>query len=340
MMHKNKVGIIGAGSFGVAIANLMALKTDVMLFSRNKNTVEDMNSTRRGFGQSLAGRINLTNDLEELLSQCRLLFPMVPSSAFREMMRNMAPYLLPDHFIIHGTKGFDVYPQCEVVTRNEVHTMSEVIQQESCVVRIGCLSGPNLAVEIMNGQPTATVIGSKFKEVIDAGKAVLQSPLFHVFGTHDILGAEIAGALKNIIAIGSGILEAKGIGRNLQAMLITRGLTEMIYFGKAMGATVPAFLGTAGIGDLIATATSSDSRNFSFGYELGKGKNKQQISSEMPELAEGVNTLQVIHQLGKYYRLKTPIFDVIYKIVFEDFEIETAIRYLITFPYDIDVDFL
>ncbi len=339
-MDKNKVGVIGAGSFGVAIANLMALKSDVLLFSRNKKTVDDMNSTRSGFGQSLAGRISLTNDPEELLSQCRLLFPMVPSSAFRDMMRNFAPYLLPDHFIIHGTKGFDIYPHNDTITRNEVHTMSEVIRQESCVVRIGCLSGPNLAVEIMNGQPTATVIGSRFKEVIDAGKEVLQSPLFHVFGNYDILGAEIAGALKNIIAIGSGILEAKGMGKNLQAMLITRGLTEMIYFGKAMGATVSAFLGTAGIGDLIATATSSDSRNFSFGFELGKGKTKQQISSEMPELAEGVNTLQVIHQLGKYYRLKTPIFDVIYKIVFEDFEIETAIRYLITFPYDIDVDFL
>lgn len=339
-MDKNKVGVIGAGSFGVAIANLMALQSDVLLFSRNKKTVDDMNSTRSGFGQSLAGRISLTNDPEELLSQCRLLFPMVPSSAFRDMMRNIAPYLLPDHFIIHGTKGFDIYPHNDTVTRNEVHTMSEVIRQESCVVRIGCLSGPNLAVEIMNGQPTATVIGSSFKEVIDAGKEVLQSPLFHVFGNYDILGAEIAGALKNIIAIGSGILEAKGMGKNLQAMLITRGLTEMIYFGKAMGATVSAFLGTAGIGDLIATATSYDSRNFSFGFELGKGKTKQQISSEMPELAEGVNTLQVIHQLGKYYRLKTPIFDVIYKIVFEDFEIETAIRYLITFPYDIDVDFL
>lgn len=339
-MHKDKVGVIGTGSFGVAIANLIALKSDVLMFSRNKKMVEDLTVTRRSFGQPLAGRISLTNDPEELSSQCRLLFPIVPSSAFREMMQTMSPYLLPDHFIIHGTKGLDIYPAPEVVTRKEVHTMSEVIQQESCVVRIGCLSGPNLAIEIMNGQSTATVIGSKFKEVIDAGKSVLQSPFFHVFGTPDILGAEIAGALKNIIAIGSGILEAKELGRNLQAMLITRGLTEMIYFGKAMGATVTAFLGTAGIGDLIATATSTDSRNFSFGYELGKGKTKQQISSAMPELAEGVNTLEVIHQLGKYYRLRTPIFDVIYKIVFEDYEIEKAIRYLITFPYDIDVDFL
>ncbi|MEY2950302.1 MAG: NAD(P)H-dependent glycerol-3-phosphate dehydrogenase [Saprospiraceae bacterium] len=339
-MHKNKVGVIGTGSFGIAIANLIALNSDVLMFSRNKKTVQDMITTRRGFGQSLAGRISLTNNPEELLSNCRLLFPMVPSSAFREMIQTLAPYLLPDHFIIHGTKGFDIHPHTKEVTRKEVHTMSEVIQQESCVVKIGCLSGPNLAIEIMNGQSTATVIGSKFKEVIDAGKSVLQSPLFHVFGTHDILGAEIAGALKNIIAIGSGILEAKGMGRNLQAMLITRGLTEMIYFGKAMGATVSAFLGTAGIGDLIATATSSDSRNFSFGYELGKGKTKEEITSEMPELAEGVNTLQVIHQLGKFYRLRTPIFDVIYKIVFDEFEIETAIRYLMTFPYDIDVDFL
>ena len=126
-------------------------------------------------------------------------------------MKNFSPYLKPYHFLIHGTKGFDVqWPEDRKITRKNVSTMSEVILQETCVSRVGCLSGPNLAAEIMAGQPTATVIGSKFQEVIDAGKKVLQSPKFHVFGSNDMLGAEVAGALKNVIALGSGILTGKG----------------------------------------------------------------------------------------------------------------------------------
>ena len=176
----------------------------------------------------------------------------------------------PYHILIHGTKGFDItgIDENELTTkpfdRSNVHTISEVIVQESNVVRIGCLSGPNLASEIMAGQPAATVIGSKFSEVIKKGRNALDSSKFHVFGTHDILGAELAGALKNAIAIGSGILGGLGLGKNIQALLITRGLMEMVYFGKKMGANSKAFIGTAGIGDLIATATSTASRKLYF----------------------------------------------------------------------------
>ena len=154
------------------------------------------------------------------------------------------------------------------------------------------------------------------------------------------VGAELAGALKNIIAIGSGILRGKGLGKNIQAMLITRGLTEMIYFGNAMGATSHAFLGTAGIGDLVATATSKSSRNFTFGHRLGSGERREHIESTMPELAEGVRTLRIAHQLAKYYKLRVPITQMLHSIVFEGFDIDKALNFLITYPYDIDVDFL
>jgi glycerol-3-phosphate dehydrogenase (NAD(P)+) len=340
-MKKTKVGVIGAGSFGIAISNLLAINADVLLYSRNEAQLEEMKLRGEGFGQKLAGRIQFTSNPEVLTNECRLIFPVVRSAVFRDLIRTFSPYLKPYHFLIHGTKGFDVqWPENQKITRQHVSTMTEVIVQETCVTRVGCLSGPNLAAEIMAGQPTATVIGSKFQEVIDAGKKALQSPLFHVFGSNDMLGAEVAGALKNVIAIGSGILTGKGLGKNLQAMLITRGLTEMIYFGKAFGAGNVAFFGTAGIGDLVATATSESSRNFTFGYLLGQGKTKEIVEREMPELAEGVGTLQVAVALAKYYRLKIPIIETIYKIVFENLEIERAIQYLITFPYDVDVDFL
>lgn len=349
-MEKTKpypyVGVIGAGSFGTAIANLLAINTDVLLYNRTEEVVERINREHRNFGVELSPRIRATSQIKEITESCQLLFPIIPSNSFRSMMRTLGPYLRPYHILIHGTKGFDLYGISEEELENgallpqHVNTMSQVIAQESVVRRIGCLSGPNLANEIMEGQPTATVIGSRFEEVIRLGKQMLKSDHFHVFGTKDILGAELAGALKNIIAIGSGILRGKGLGKNIQAMLITRGLSEMVYFGTAFGAENSAFFGTAGIGDLVATATSKNSRNFTFGYRLGQGEDIDEIQRTMPELAEGVRTLRITRRLADYYRLKMPITQMLYRVVFTGYDIDEAIRYLINYPYDVDVDFL
>ncbi len=343
----NMVGVVGAGSFGSAIGNLLARNVDVLLYSRQPELVETINTHHHNFGVALSHRIRATSHIEEVAERCRLIIPVVPSTGFRDMMRRLGPHLRPYHVLIHATKGFDLHDtpasgniEDIIVTRQNVSTMSEVILQESAVVRVGCLSGPNLASEIMEGQPTATVIGSRFDEVIRMGKKALSGPGFHVFGSNDILGAELAGALKNMIAIGSGILRGVGLGKNMQAMLITRGLTEMIYFGKAMGATPRAFLGTAGIGDLVATATSKNSRNFTFGFRLGSGESRAEIEATMPELAEGVRTLYIAHQLAAYYKMRVPVTQMLYEVVFNGFEISKAIDFLINYPYDIDVDFL
>ncbi|MCB0608723.1 MAG: NAD(P)-dependent glycerol-3-phosphate dehydrogenase [Lewinellaceae bacterium] len=340
------VGVIGAGSFGTAIANLIAINRDVLIYSRKQDVVDAINLDHRRFEVEISQRVKATTDLEEISSRCQLIFPIVPSTNFRRMMQNLGPLLRPDHFLIHGTKGFDIKgldeneAELNGLTRKNVSTMSEVITQESPVLRVGCLSGPNLAKEILEGQPTATLIASRFEEVIKAGKEVLSSRHFHVFGSHDILGAELAGALKNVIALGSGILKGKGLGKNIQAMLITRGLTEMIYFGAAMGTDTKAFFGTAGIGDLIATATSKNSRNFTFGFRLGQGEDKEQIEGSMPELAEGVKTLRVTRHLARHYKLRVPITEMLYRIVFEKYNIDKAIEFLMEYPYDVDVDFL
>jgi glycerol-3-phosphate dehydrogenase (NAD(P)+) len=218
--------------------------------------------------------------------------------------------------------------------------MSEVVLEESSVVRVGCLSGPNLAAEIVAGQPTATVIASRFKEVIHAGQKVLNSRRFHVFGSYDLLGAELAGALKNIIALGSGILGGLGMGRNVQGLLIAKGLGEMVHFGLAMGASNQAFVGVAGIGDLVATATSTNSRNYTFGTYLAQGLKVEEIRSQMPELAEGVRTLRIAHALAKHYKLHVPITDMLYAVVFEGVPVERALEYLMTYPYGVDVDYI
>ncbi|MEL7121897.1 MAG: NAD(P)H-dependent glycerol-3-phosphate dehydrogenase [Bacteroidota bacterium] len=343
LAYHKPVGVIGAGSFGTAIANLLAYNVDVLLFSRKEELVTKVNQTHQHFGINLSKRIKATTSLEEIAKACDILFPMVPSANFKAMMQQLGPHLRPFHIVIHGTKGLD-FPDLDTIQsqgldRSQVKTMSELIREESVVVRVGCLSGPNLAKEIMEGQPTATVIASHFKEVVEVGKHVLGSEHFHVFGTADLLGAELAGALKNIIAIGSGILRGKGLGKNIQAVLITRGLHEMINFGKMLGADSIAFLGTAGIGDLVATATSKNSRNFTFGYRLGQGESFETIQDSMSELAEGVRTLKVVHKLAQKYKLRVPITNALHRIVYEEFDIDKSLNYLMTYPYDVDVDF-
>jgi glycerol-3-phosphate dehydrogenase (NAD(P)+) len=340
------VGVVGAGSFGTAIANLLALNVEVLLFSRRPEIADEINRVRKHLGVDIHPRVRATNNLQELAENCRLIFPIVPSATFRKMMQNLGPHLRPDHILIHGTKGFDLKNVDEsnknlrFLTRNDVLTMSEVIREESSVVRIGCMSGPNLASEIMAGQPTMSLVASRFREVIQLGQQVLNSHKYHVFGGDDMLGAELAGALKNIVAIGSGILAGMGMGRNIQSMLISRGLAEMIYFGKALGASSEAFLGTAGIGDLVATATSTSSRNYSFGIRLAKGETLEEIEKTMPELAEGVRTLRIARLLARHYKLHVPITMTLYAVVFEGYEMAKALDYLMTYPYDVDVDFV
>lgn len=337
------VGIIGAGSFGTAVAQLIAENTEVLMFTRRQDIADQINTSHNHKGVALSTKIKATTSLEEVAQQCRLIFPIVPSDSFRAMMKDLAPFLKPYHILIHGTKGFDselIQSDRSDTEREEISTMSEVIMQESDVLLVGCLSGPNLAREILNGQPAATVIASRFDKVINAGRQVLKSQKFQVFGTNDIIGAELAGALKNTVAIGSGILSGAGLGYNIWALFVTRGLQEMINFGKILGAEVTPFLGVAGIGDLIATASTPKSRNYTVGYRIAKGETLEEIIKTSEEVAEGIRTIQLIVKVANYYHISAPITRTIHRILFDNLEIERAVNYLINYPYTIDVDYL
>jgi glycerol-3-phosphate dehydrogenase (NAD(P)+) len=340
------VGIIGAGSFGSSIASLVSINHSVLLFTRQQHKADQINTTHEHQGYIFGERLLATTDMALIAQECQLILPIVPSNRFLDMMRVLGPHLTPQHLIIHGTKGLALKNTSHDITsegglrRQDIVTMSELIRTNSRAVRVGCLSGPNLADEIKAGLPTASVVASHFDEVIEAGKVALNNKKFHIFGSHDLLGAELAGALKNIIAIGSGLLDGKGMGRNLQAMLITRALAEMIHIGKACGSSAQAFLGTAGIGDLIATATSSKSRNYTFGYRLGQGMTYDEVVQSMDELVEGTRTLRIAYRLCKYYKLHAPIINTLYAIVFHGYKIERAIDHIMTYPYNVDVDFL
>lgn len=337
------VGVVGAGSFGLTVAQLLAVGNDVLLYARDPEVVRRINESRSLLGVQLAPRITAISSTQQLAESCEVIFPVVPSDDFRNMMRSLGSLLSPRHILIHGTKGLDTVKVKDVmsfsgkISRDDVCTMSKVITQESNVLRVGCLSGPNLSKEILEGQPTATVIASEYDEVVKIGIEVLSSKRIFVFGSSDILGAELAGAFKNIIAVGSGYLSGKGLGKNVQGLFITRGLHEIAYFGGLLGADKSAFLGTAGIGDLIATATSSSSRNFNFGFQLGQGKQLQEVLDGSEELAEGVRTLKIAFLLAKTEKTRLPIIETLYKIVYENLPFEVALDYLMRYPYSKDV---
>lgn len=340
------IGVIGSGSFGITVAKLLSANVNVLLFTRRDEVMEAINERYLYKGVDTKGKITAVNDLEYIADQCKVLMPVIPSASFRKVMRALAPFVGPEHIMIHATKGLDITTisekrlENESFTRKDVYSMSEVIVDETTVLRVGCMSGPNLAREIISGQPAATVIASEFMEVIQIGQKILSSNLFTVFGSYDIRGAEMAGAFKNIIAIGSGILDGLNLGKNMQAALITRGLREMIHFGKSMGAESRSFLGTAGIGDLIATATSDNSRNYTFGKKLASGESAEEILKKASEVVEGVNTLKIIHLLAEKENLQLPITTMLYRAIYTGFDIKKAIRLLMTYNFAQDVDFL
>ncbi len=341
------VGVIGLGSFGTAVSNLLAKNSKVILFGRNNDLVDEIRETRISSDQKLHVKIELTNDIQYLAEKCDIIFPVVPSTGFREMMQMVSPFLKPYHILIHGTKGFNISrndqnynEEGSYLSRQEIRTMSEVIMEESVVVRVGCLAGPNLAVELAGGQPSATVVASRFDEVIQEGQRLLRSDLFQVYGSSDLTGIELSGVLKNIIAIASGAITGLGLGENSRGLLISRGMVEMIYIGRMLGGNTKAFIGLAGIGDLVTTCSSRLSRNFTVGYRLAKGESLEDIVSTMDETAEGINTVGVTRSLAKFYKVRAPITEKLYDIMFEGLPAETALQYLMKYPFNVDIDFL
>ncbi|UXP32517.1 NAD(P)-dependent glycerol-3-phosphate dehydrogenase [Reichenbachiella agarivorans] len=344
---KKPVGVIGAGSFGTAIANILAEKSDVLLYVRDKEKAKEISSSRISSRQHLEENINITSYIEDIGNQCEVIFPIVPSANFRQMIKSLAPSLRPYHILIHGTKGLDLnIPEGIVLTkenplsRKHVRTMSEVILEETSVLRVGCLAGPNLAKEIEERQPAATVVASHFEEVIDIGQKLLKNDRFMVYGSNDLIGIEFCGVLKNIIAIGSGAVSGMGLGENTRSLLISRGMVEMIHIGNALGGNTKAFIGLAGVGDLIATCTSKLSRNFTVGFRLAQGESIDQIKASMEEVAEGINTIEIIRELAESLNIRVPITETLHKIIHGKMTVAESHTYFMKFPFRAEIDFI
>jgi glycerol-3-phosphate dehydrogenase (NAD(P)+) len=345
--NKKYIGVIGAGSFGTAIANVIAENYDVLLFARRQEIVDEIIRTRTNQGQAVHERVHPTGSAIEVTDSCRLIFPMVPSAFFYDVLQRFSPLLTPEHILIHGIKGFyidlpdgETLDTVKTLSQKNVLTISELILRTTNVVRVGCVSGPNLAVELAQKQPAGTVVASNFDEVIQVGQEALRSLRFQVFGSHDMRGVELAGIMKNVIAIASGALSGLGLGENARALLIAKGLGELVRIGQALGASPQAFLGLAGIGDIVATAFSKHSRNYTVGYRLAKGETLQHIIDTSDEVAEGIQTVKVIKMLADHYRVRAPITNVLYRVLFENMPATKALEYLMKYPFLQDVDFI
>lgn len=345
---KGCYAILGAGSFGTALANLMAENAQtVYLFTRKEAVYKAMCQTRSNRGQALHEHIQPTIDIADVCARCTLLFPMATSKDFRELMQLAAPHLKPHHLLIHGTKGLNIILPPETpefvpgmpLKKQHIRTMSQIMLEETTVLRVGCLSGPNLAAGLVLREPAATAIASRFTEVITYGREALHTPLFRVYGSHDVFGVELAGALSKTIAIAAGIVCGMGWGENSVAMLLTRAVSEVIRLGKALGADASAFLGLAGIGDIIATSIGNKSRNFSVGYRLAKGEARSIIEASMQEVAEGIYTVAIAKGLADAHKVKMPIINALFEVLYSNQPIEKSIAQLLQNDFDLDVNF-
>lgn len=329
------VSVIGGGSFGTVIANIVAGNGyQVNFWLRNEASASEINVKRENSrylpGYQIHENVIATTDLDAAVASSSVVFVAVPSAFFRTVVKRLAPIIRPDALLISTTKGIEA---------DTFLLMSQVMQEELPEASIGVLSGPNLAREIAQQSLTGTVIASPEEAVRDRVREILRSDYFRVYTNNDMYGVELGGSLKNIYAIIAGLASAMGMGHNTNAMLVTRSLTEMARFGREMGADPMTFLGLAGVGDLIVTCSSSLSRNFRVGLALGGGKSLDEAVRELGQVAEGVNTLKQVQQKAKAMDVYMPLADGLYQIVYEGKTVDQVLSALMHGEGALDVEF-
>lgn len=303
MAKKIKVGILGAGSWGTTVAALIAKNTvPALLWARNKKTADEINTkhTNERYlpGAKLPKQLLATDDIEQVVKDADIILMVVPSKGFRAVLEIVKNYIRAEVPVISLTKGLE---------ENSELRMTEVIMELLPGHPTGTLTGPNLAAEIISGMAAASVLAIEDATIAKRLIGLFPSSRFRVYRNLDVVGCEIAGALKNVIAIACGMADGVGAGDNTRSAFITRGLAEITRLGVAMGGKIESFAGLAGMGDLIATCTSAKSRNYRVGEQLGEGHCLSRVLDEMHMVAEGVNTTQIMLSLGKKHGIDLPI---------------------------------
>ncbi len=328
------VAVLGGGNWGTTLAHLCALAgADVRFWLRSEACVDEIRehrTNRRYTGDAqLAASIRPTTNLTEAVRGARLVIAVIPSSAARGVIRELGATLLGDQILVHATKGLEL---------DTGKTISQMIREETAIKKLGVLSGPNIATEILRGLPAATVVASHYPEVVEVAQAALTSARFRVYANDDVVGVELGGALKNIIAIGSGIVSGLGLGENTRSLLMTRGLTEIARFAVHYGARPLTLAGLAGMGDLVVTCSSVHSRNYRVGLGLAARKPLAQILEELGMVAEGVRTTRIVHKLSVREGLDMPITSALTRVLEGELDVHGAVDWLMRLPAGTEID--
>lgn len=324
-----RIAIIGAGSWGTALAKLLgASGNDVMLWAYEKDVVEGINGRHENplylTGVTLPDSVKATADPSTALADRSYVVSVVPSNVLRAIWQNHAAYLEHEALLVSCTKGIE---------EESLKLMSQVLGEclpDHPAENRAVLSGPSFAGEVAAGLPTSVVIAGQDKGVVRKLQDLFRTEAFLTFTNDDVIGVEVGGAVKNVIAIASGASDGLGLGHNTRAAIITRGLYEMIKIGEALGANPLTFAGLSGIGDLVLTCTAELSRNYTVGREIGRGKSVDEVTRGMKMVAEGIPTTRAVHELSRREKLNIPICEMMFRIVFEGLDPRHAVKELCT----------
>lgn len=319
-----KIGVIGAGSWGTTLANVLAKKGfDVTLWVYEKELAERLPLTRINDlyldGITLSANLAYTNDLKDAVAGRQVLVLVSPSQVMRRVLKQITPYLEADCLLVSAAKGIE---------NDTLLTMSEVLPEvlgPAISRRSAFLSGPSFAREVAEEQPTAVAVAAEDLSVAHRIQELFSTDYFRVYTNQDVVGIEIGGALKNVIALAAGVGDGLGFNHNARAALITRGLVEIARLGVAKGANEATFYGLAGMGDLVLTCTGDLSRNRSVGIELGRGRKLEDILNQMNMVAEGVKTTLSAYQLALKLGVVMPITEQMYQILYENKDPKVAV---------------
>ena len=336
-MITNKVAVLGGGSFGTVLANIAASNgSDVYLWVRDAEQALRINSEGANSVYhpelQLSSNIHASEDLNEVVEGSSVILVATPSLIFENILERIANNISVGAHIISCTKGIklDPFRSMSDIIFNNINTNDN---------QVGVLSGPNLAREIADKKVAGTVIASDSKNLINDVKKILSSDTFKIYSSNDIQGVELAGALKNIYAIICGMADSLEVGENALGLILTRSMAEMSRFAVAKGANPITFLGLAGMGDLVATCTSSLSRNYQLGSYLGSGLQLEDAKKKVGQVAEGIRTLEVIKNESTSLGIKMPLVDSLYNIIYEQAKSTTLIDDLVNNPHEVDVEF-
>lgn len=324
-----KVSIIGAGSWGTALAVIIAEKVkELKIWCYENEVKEEINTQHRNSiylpDIKIPNNVVASNDFGEVLDKPDIVFMVTPSHVTREIVEKIKHYISSHTIIVSCTKGIETET---TKTMSEVYSdvMGSEIMERYCV-----LSGPTFAREVAQKLPTAAVVASSNEKSATKIQEFLSSSTFRIYTHSDVKGVELAGALKNVIAIAAGISDGMNLGLNARASIITRGMAEITRLGKKLGANPLTFLGLAGMGDLILTSTGDLSRNRRVGIELGRGRKLKEIVENMRMVAEGVKTCSAVVKLAERYNVDMPVSKAVYEILYNDLSPETALKELMS----------